>query len=126
MLDTNFKTTAEDIGWLLIASSFCPIEHAHNSPQLDGVNVEKLEPIRGRSDLPAYLNLKNLGTTKYIAQVCEDDYLHAMLVHNFMLTTGAESHLLYDDYTHRPKRVWYVIADKIPDILNRPVNHSVM
>ena len=126
MLDANFKPNADDITWLISAASFCPIERAHKSDSMGRVNVEHLEPIGNRSDLPAHLSLKNLGTMKYIAQISEDDYVHAMLVHNFMLTTGAESHLLYDDDDRTtPERVWYVTADKIPDSLNSPDNHGV-
>jgi len=125
MLNTNLKLNADDITWLISAASFCPIERAHKSNSMGRVNVEHLEPIGNRSGFSTHLSLKNLGTIRYIAEISQDDYVHAMLVHNFMLTTGAESHLLYDDYTTTQKRVWYVTADKIPDSLNSPDNHGV-
>ena len=124
MLDTNSIQT-NDISWLLSAASFCPIERAHKSDSINRVNVEKLEPVGNRSNLSKHLNLKELGTTKYIAQIFKDDYVHAALVHNFMLTTGAESHMFFDDYTTTERCFWYITADKVPDSLYSPDNHGV-
>lgn len=125
MLNTNLNQTASDITWLITSASFCPIDRAHKSDSIGRVNVEKLEPVGKRSDLSTHINLKDLNTTKYIAQISADDYTHAMLIHTFLLATGAKANVLYDDYTTTKRRYWYVTADKIPDSLNSPDNHGV-
>jgi hypothetical protein len=123
----HFKNncTSTDIGWLLAAGSFCLIERAHASSSLNNVDIEKLEPVGTRSNISNFLKITNLGNTKYIAQIFADDYTHAMIVHDYMRECGADTNLLYDDYTTTERRFWYVTADKIPNELNNSDNHGV-